>query len=283
MTTRSMAVWALTTILLTATRAAEMRFNSGAVGVATDSSAAAIIAGIASAAIHAGLVVWLAAHSRIADPARALALVGVGLGFIVVNDVEAIVFSIAPAWPLVRLAAMGAVVHTVVAVAVAKLIPPSAQASVPSSPFAGFTTARVIARVMMLGLLYTVIYFIAGITIYPFVRDFYTDKPLPPAGLVFALQAIVRGPMFAAIGALVITILRSSRTTHALAVAATLSGLGGLTALLPPNPLFPDDVRLVHLAEVGISNAVFGWLVGWMLTPARRPAVSLSHSLEGKA
>ena len=282
MTTRPIVAWALTTMLLTATRAAEMRFNAGTVGGAVDQTAGAVIAGIASAAIHAGIIVWLAARSRLTDPARLLALIAVGIGFVVVNDLEAIVFGIAPAWPLVRLAAMGAVVHTAVAVAVARLVPPFAQAGVPRSPFAGFTPTGVIARVMMLGIAYTVIYFVAGITIYPFVREFYADKPLPPPGLLFVLQAMVRGPMFVAIGALVITILRSSRLTHALAVGGTLAGLGGLTALLPPNPLFPDDVRLVHLAEVGISNAVFGWLVGWILTPARRAAAALSAPVEGK-
>ena len=283
MTTRPMVAWALTTMLLVVGRAGEMRLNAGTVGVATDSSAAGMILGIASAAIHAGIVVWLASRSRLRDHARLLALIGVGLGFVVVNDLEAIVFSIAPAWPIVRLAAMGAVVHTVVAVAVARLVPASADVIVARSPFAEFTVTGLIARVMMLGILYTVIYFVAGMTIYPFVREFYADKPLPPPGLLFALQATVRGPTFVAIGALVITILRSSRMTHALAVAAVLSGLGGLTALLPPNPLFPDDVRLVHLAEVGISNAVFGWLVGWILTPATRAEASLSPPVEGKA
>jgi len=283
MTTRPAVAWALMTTLLVATRAAEMRFNAGAVGGAVDQTAGAVLAGIASAAIHAGLIVWLATRARITDPARLLALVGVGLGFVVVNDLEAIVFSIAPAWPIVRLAAMGAVANTVVAVAVARLVPPSAEGGVVSSPFAEFSVAGVIARVMMLGVIYAVIYFVAGGLIYPFVRDFYANKPIPPASLLFVLQATVRGPMFVAIGVLVITILRSSRMTHALAVAATLSGLGGVTALLPPNPLFPDQVRLVHLAEVGISNAVFGWLVGWILSPARRAAASLSSPVEGKA
>ena len=283
MTTRSMIAWALTTMFLVVTRAAEMRLNTGAVGVATDSDAASIALGIASAAIHAGIVVWLASRSRLRDPARLFALIGVGLGFVIVNDLEAIVFSIAPAWPIVRLAAMSAVVHAVVAVVVARLVPASADVNVARSPFAEFIVTGLIARVMILAILYAVIYFVAGGVIYPFVREFYVDKPIPPAGLLFALQATVRGPMFVAIGALVITILRSSRTTHGLAVAATLSGLGGLTALLPPNPLFPDNVRLVHLAEVGISNAVFGWLVGRMLTPGRRAAASLSTPVERKA
>jgi hypothetical protein len=44
-----------------------------------------------------------------------------------------------------------------------------------------------------------------------------------------------------------------------------LAGIGGVMSLLAPNPLFPDAVRFVHLAEVTSSNLVFGALVGWML------------------
>jgi hypothetical protein len=270
MTTRPMVAWALTTVLLAVTRAAVMVFKAGAVGGVSDDTLGGAIAGIASDAIHAGIFVWLAARSRLRDPGRLLALVGVGLGFVVVNDLEAIVFSIAPAWPLVRLATMGAVVQVVAAVVVAKLVPPRTDTTPARSPLGGFTVAGIVARVALLGLIYAVIYFVAGGAIYPFVREFYASKPLPAAGLLFGLQALVRGPLLVAIGALVISILRSSRSAHALAVAVTLAGLGGLTALLPPNPLFPDNVRLVHLAEVGISNAVFGWIVGWMLTPSRR-------------
>jgi len=284
MTTRPMVAWALTTILLAVTGAADMVFNAGAVGGVADHTLGGVVAGIASDAIHAGIVVWLAARSCLRDPGRLLALVGVGLGFVVVNDLEAIVFSIAPAWPLVRLAAMGAVVQAVAAVVVAKLVPPPTDPTPARSPLSGFTVAGIVARVAVLGLIYAVIYFVAGGAIYPFVREFYASKPLPPAGLLFVLQALVRGPLFVAIGALVISMLRSSRSANALAVTVTLAGLGGLTALLPPTPLFPDNVRLVHLAEVGISNAVFGWIVGWMLTPSRRAAAAtLSPPAEEKA
>jgi hypothetical protein len=31
--------------------------------------------------------------------------------------------------------------------------------------------------------------------------------------------------------------------------------------LLLPNPLMPDEVRMVHLVETATSNFLFGWLV----------------------
>jgi Ni/Fe-hydrogenase subunit HybB-like protein len=187
------------------------------------------------------------------------------VGTRVVNDVEALAFSIAGVWPIVVLALVGAFVYTVVAVIVARRVPVEDGGALPS-PFSATGAPRLVARVAVLGAVYAVIYFVAGGIIYPFVREFYENKPLPSTGPLFALQALVRGPMFVGVGALVVMLVRASRATNALVVACTFAGLAGLTALVPPNPLFPDSIRLVHLAEVTISNAVYGLIVGWALT-----------------
>ena len=47
-------------------------------------------------------------------------------------------------------------------------------------------------------------------------------------------------------------------------VAATMVGLGGVAPLLVPNPFLPDAVRWAHMIEIGASNAIFGWLIGWI-------------------
>ena len=279
MTTRVGAAWTLATLFLALTRGAEMWLNASAVGGATELDSAGAIAGlVAAAAIHAMVIVWLAARSRLPDPARKLAIVGVGLGFVVVNNLEAMLFGIAPFAPLLGLAVAGAVVHGLAVLWITSVIPPPASVATHSqSPFAGFIARGIVVRTALLGLIYAVIYFAAGATIYPFVQEFYANKPLPATGPLFVLQAVVRGPIFVGVGALVVALLRSTRGVHAAAVALTLAGLGGVTALLVPNPLFPDHIRLVHLAEVGVSNLVFGALVGWALTsarPARRPVAS---------
>ena len=46
-----------------------------------------------------------------------------------------------------------------------------------------------------------------------------------------------------------------------------LSVLGGVAPLLLPNAYLPDVVRLAHLAEVAVSNFVFGLLAAWWLWP----------------
>jgi len=35
--------------------------------------------------------------------------------------------------------------------------------------------------------------------------------------------------------------------------------------LLLPNPLMPQEVRMVHLLETATSNFLFGWFVVWVL------------------
>jgi hypothetical protein len=265
MTRRSALAWAPATVFLALTRALELRMNAGVVGGSIDVGSGAFAAGLAgAAAIHAGLIVWLASRSQLRDPARIYALIWIGVGFVIVNNVEAAIFDIAPLGLLTGIGALASLTHAIAVVGICRLIP--VRQDLVSSETARPRPSLVMLRVVTLGVVYAVVYFVAGGLIYPFVRDFYTNKPLPSGGALFAVQAFARGPIFVAIGLFVVRLVGSRRREAVLATACTLSGLGGLTALLVPNALFPDSVRLVHLAEVGISNAVFGLIVGWVLT-----------------
>jgi hypothetical protein len=274
MNRRPTLAWLGATAALALARAVEMRLNTRVGDATIDWGSRAFILGlIAGAAIHAGIVVWLASRSRLRDPARVYALIAIGLGVVIVNNVEAAVFGIAPARSLAVVGLLAAGVHAAVVLGVARLVPVR-QDITPAPAALARSASRTTLTFILLGLLYAVVYFTAGGVIYAFVREFYADKPLPGAGPLFALQALVRGPLFVAIGMCVVQLTGRNRPMSILATACTLSGLGGLTALLVPNPLFPDGVRLVHLAEVGISNAVFGVVVGWVLSrhrPAARP------------
>ena len=266
MSRRSLLVWVAAAVALGAVRAFEMRLNTGITGSGVELGSMGFLVGLAaSAAIHAAIVVWLASRSRLPDPARIYALALIGVGFVVVNNVEAAVFAIAPPLSLAGLGLLSSLAHVAVVIGVARFIPVRQElAAAGTSP--PWSVVRVILTFVLLGFLYAVVYFAAGATIYPFVQDFYANKALPPGGVIFALQAFARGPLFVAIGVFVVRLAGPNRSTAALATACTLSGLGGLTALLVPNPLFPDSVRLVHLAEVGISNFVYGAIVGWVLS-----------------
>ncbi|HEX5426443.1 MAG TPA: hypothetical protein VFW94_23035, partial [Candidatus Acidoferrales bacterium] len=65
----------------------------------------------------------------------------------------------------------------------------------------------------------------------------------------------------------------------ALFLGAAYSILGGIAPLLLPNPFMPPNIRLAHGFEVGISNFVFGMIVGWALTAKRSIRVADSVSL----
>ena len=117
---------------------------------------------------------------------------------------------------------------------------------------------------------YVLLYFAAGTIIFPYVQAFYAQLTLPAVSTLIMLQLFVRGPLFVAIGFLIVRMAPATRMEHALAVGIAMSVLGGVVPLLVPNPFLPDYVRWVHLAEVVCSNLVFGFIVGWLLSGSGR-------------
>jgi hypothetical protein len=64
--------------------------------------------------------------------------------------------------------------------------------------------------------------------------------------------------------------LAASRREAALLTGLVFSVIGGVAPLLVPNPYMPASIRMVHLAEVGVSNLLYGALCGWVLAGAAR-------------
>jgi hypothetical protein len=143
--------------------------------------------------------------------------------------------------------------------------PGSAPATAPP-----YSTAGWIARVAACSFAYLVLYFAAGMIIFPYVQQFYTERPIPAPLTIVALQLLVRGPIFAGIGLLITRIAPATRGEHAVMVAVAMCVLGGVAPLMVPNAYFPDAVRWVHFAEVVTSNFIFGAIVGWLLGGSRR-------------
>lgn len=107
---------------------------------------------------------------------------------------------------------------------------------------------------------YELLYWSAGMAVFPFIQHFYTPEMLPHPGLVAALQ-VPRSLIFLAAAWLW---LRTGPRAAPLMLGLAFSILGGVAPLLPDNPLMPPDVRLAHGIEVGISNLLFGIWVGWL-------------------
>jgi hypothetical protein len=108
---------------------------------------------------------------------------------------------------------------------------------------------------------YVFLYYLAGMIIFPFVKDFYTTQHLPSAGTIIALQLLVRGPVFVVLCIGITRMLGLPKPSGALAVGAIFTLLSGIAPLLAPNPVFPDAVRWVHFCEVTSSNFVLGTIV----------------------
>lgn len=111
---------------------------------------------------------------------------------------------------------------------------------------------------------YIVLYYAAGMIIFPFVRDFYATQQLPSPGTIIALQLLIRGPIFVILCLGFTRMLGMPRMTGALAVGVLFTVLSGVAPLLIPNPYFPDAVRWVHFCEVVSENFVFGVIVAWL-------------------
>lgn len=124
-----------------------------------------------------------------------------------------------------------------------------------------------VGRVALAIMAYPVLYFVAGMLVYPSIREFYTTQTIPPVGLVVALQLLVRGPILVGVCVLMARMLGLSRWAGAVAVGAALATLNGIAPLIVPSGVFPDAVRWAHLLEIAGSNIVFGAVVAWLLGP----------------
>ena len=94
------------------------------------------------------------------------------------------------------------------------------------------------------------------------ITNLLRDEPM-----LFLLQA-VRALLWAAIAVPVIKMMKGEWWESGLAVALLFAVM--TSQLLLPNPLMPDEVRMVHLLETATSNFLFGWLVVLILQGTTR-------------
>ena len=127
----------------------------------------------------------------------------------------------------------------------------------------GFTPVAVVGVVIA----YELLYWGAGMIVFPYVQHFYASRSLPPVYAVAAMQ-VVRALNFA--GA-VYPLLRNGLRSAPLVLGLVFAVIGGVAPLLPDNPYMPADIRLYHGIEVTVSNFIFGLAVGLLFN--RRPAI----------
>jgi hypothetical protein len=103
------------------------------------------------------------------------------------------------------------------------------------------------------------------------MRSVVRDTPL-----LLPLQ-VVRAILWTAIAAPVIRMMKGQWWEAGLAVALLFAVTS--SQLLLPNPLMPQEVRMVHLLETATSNFLFGWLMvlilrGWRQSATESTALS---------
>ena len=98
------------------------------------------------------------------------------------------------------------------------------------------------------------------------ITSLLRDEPL-----LFLLQA-VRALLWIAIALPVIKMMKGEWWERGLAVALLFTVM--TSQLLLPNPLMPNEVRMVHLVETATSNFLFGWEVTLILRETNKGGVS---------
>lgn len=134
------------------------------------------------------------------------------------------------------------------------------------------STLTILGFAPLLAFAYLVLYLIAGFIVSPYVMAFYHSRRLPTLGVFLAVEL---GRGFLYLLAVWPWLRIITRRGHAVLFLGTAySILGGVAPLLLPNPFMPPQIRLAHGLEVGISNFVFGAIVGWALTAKRAAPVA---------
>jgi len=111
-------------------------------------------------------------------------------------------------------------------------------------------------------IIYVIIYFIAGALVYPYIKDFYAEMARMPALQHIFIMQLLRGSVYVLVVIPIIRIVKINKLATALMIGLLLSVLGGVAPLLFPNPYMPSPIRFVHGIEIGISNFVFGFIIG---------------------
>jgi len=134
------------------------------------------------------------------------------------------------------------------------------------------STVGYVWRFVVCDISYVILYCIAGAMILPYVQDFYDSLAQTPAVDKVLIMQVFRGLIYVIVTLPVIRMIKVKKWETALLIGLQLSILGGIAPLLPPNPYMPPEIRLVHGIEIGISNFIYGAIIGLLFASRFREA-----------
>lgn len=120
-------------------------------------------------------------------------------------------------------------------------------------------------RVLVCEAAYVAVGFVVGTLVSPFVSGF-TAPTGSPSTLEVLLMHGCLGLVYVGLAIPFVSMMRGTRLSIGLSLGATISVLGGIAPLLPPNPFLPAAFRFTHMLEAGIANFVYGLFVGYFLS-----------------
>jgi hypothetical protein len=139
-----------------------------------------------------------------------------------------------------------------------------------------------VGRILLGVLLYVLCYFAAWIITFSFVKSFYAGiKLLGPASILEA--EVFLGLVYDVAGLAVVHGMEGHQARAAFALGLSFPILAGVAPLLLPNPFLPYNLRLAHGYEIGVSNFVYGLLLGYLLTRKAVPAAGEQQSWDAES
>jgi hypothetical protein len=126
-------------------------------------------------------------------------------------------------------------------------------------------------RIPAIGVVYFILFFVAGLIIWPFVREFYAAQlEQQRLGLLNFEWEYLNGVWFALITLPLVRLVPGGWLRAGITAGAALCLIRGVGGLVVPNPYMPASIRFWHMFEVGWSNFVYGLAIAYVFLP-RRP------------
>lgn len=227
----------------------------GAVSVPMDGPLSPGAAFLAVTALYAAVLAGMAARARIRGISLALFL------FVVLFGAQAVLMQIETVFFSAQVAVPTELIPRMVAAAGVTAIFGAAAAALTFRPVPALPPMPdgLIWRIPAVAVVYVCVYFGAGYLLAwqsSELRAFYGGGADIELGPLAALQ-VVRGILWALLAWLMVRNLTGALVARATMVALAFSVFGA-AQLLYPNPYMPWAVRLPHLIEIGLSNALFG-------------------------
>lgn len=124
-----------------------------------------------------------------------------------------------------------------------------------------------LTRVVPLAILYPMLYFFFGYFVAwqsSAVREFYATSTITNAQPLLTFIQLGRGLLWVLAG--LPLFMMFEKRIHTILASTLCYALFPSIALLIPNPLMPEAVRLAHFVEIALSMAIFGLAAGWLMT-----------------